>query len=450
MKFFIKTAFSSSLYRTLCCWFFIFSNAVQAGDWPMLMGDAQHTGQALTAASLSPGDISSLKLSWQYSLYSEVTASPVVSHNQLFVAAENGNLYAFNLTTKKLEWIYRTQAGIASTPAVVDGVLYFLSRDGYFYALAQEHGQLLWRFATKGEARFAAFGGYGLPPSQGAISDPWDFYLSSPLVQGGKVYFGSSDQYVHALDAKTGVLVWAFKTDDVVHSSPAYSDNKIFIGSWGTRLYALDAQTGKQLWYFQGKADREASVLLGIQASPSVDKEHVYIGARDGFFYALNKQDGKLVWSYDANNTWVLSTAAIDDTAVYFGTSDIGLFIALDKKTGKENYQINTRLWTYSSPVIVNNQFIVVGTMGGELYGWDKKSGKQLWYFQTPEGRADVEDILDDKTGSLRNEKLFAAHTQLQAAVEPVKRLGAFIASPIWVNDQLITVDANGQVRIFQ
>lgn len=449
MKHAIKNTFQSVLSRVFFCLLIVLSQAVNAADWPMLMGNAQHTGQASTLTPLSATDISKLKIDWQYSLHGEVTASPVVSANQLFVAAENGNLYAFNLTTKKLEWIYRAEAGIASTPAVVDGVVYFLSRDGYFYALSQPQGQLLWRFATQGETRFAAFGGYGLPPSQGAVLDPWDFYLSSPLVQGGKVYFGSSDQHVYALDAKTGALAWAFKTDDLVHSSPAYDDNKIFIGSWGTRLYALDANTGEQLWYFQGKTDRKASVLLGMQASPSVDKEHVYIGARDGFFYAINKRNGKLVWSYDAQNTWVLSTAAIDETAVYFATSDTGLFIALDKRTGKEKYTVNTRLWTYASPVIVNNQYIFVGTMSGELYGLDKQTGKQLWYFQTPEGRADIDDIVDNKTGGLRNEKLFAAHVQLQAAVEPVKRLGAFIASPIWADDKLITVDGNGQLRIF-
>lgn len=423
----------------------------QAADWPMFMGNAQHSGQA--EAGSPPLDKLSLKTMapvWRYDLGAYVSATPLVSNNYLLVAAENGNLYAFDWVLKIRLWLYHTEAGIASTPAVAEGRVYFLSRDGYFYAVELATGRFLWRFATKGESRFGAVGGYGLPQSFGLISDPWDFYLSSPLVEDGIVYFGSSDRHVYALSAVTGQPIWSFKADDMVHSSPAYADGKIFVGTWGTKLYALDAKTGEEAWRFQGKTDPDQCVMQGMTASPTVNGDTVFIGARDGFFYAINRRDGRLKWSYNAEGSWVLSTAAVDDRHVYFGTSDTGLLLGLDKQTGKEVLRADTRLWTYTSPVLINGQWIVIGTMAGELYAFDKHTGARAWYYQTPEGRMDTRDIIDDKTGKLRLEKLFGPPTQLQAAVEDVKALGAFVASPIWVDNHLISVSATGELVVFK
>ena len=72
-----------------------------------------------------------LELGWQYSLYAPVASTPVVSGNQLLVAAENGNLYSFDLPARKFSWLYHTEAGIASTPTIANGKIYFLSRDGF-------------------------------------------------------------------------------------------------------------------------------------------------------------------------------------------------------------------------------------------------------------------------------------------------------------------------------
>jgi len=390
-----------------------------------------------------------LKLEWQYSLFSQVSASPVVAGGQLFVAAENGNLYSFNLKNKQFNWLYHTEAGIASTPVVVDGCIYFLSRDGFFYALEQSTGKRLWRFATGGETRFAAVGGYGLPADMGPVPDPWDFYLSSSLVRNGKVYFGSSDHHLYALDALSGELIWSFDAGNSIHSSPVYANGQIFFGTWGTRLYAVNAETGLEFWNFEGGTDSAYSVMQGITATPTVDADTVYIGARDGFVYALRQTDGAVLWRYDAAGSWVLSTAAIDEKNIYIGTSDTGLFLALDKKTGKETYRADTRLWTYASPLLVQNRYAFVGTMAGELYGFDKNTGKQLWYYQTPEAKADINDIINRKTGKFRSEKIFAADKQMQSGVEEVKALGAFVASPVWANNQLIAVSANGELLVF-
>lgn len=401
-------------------------------------------------ASHSANDkLKKLDLDWQYSLYAPVASTPVVAGNQLLVAAENGNLYSFDLSTRKFGWLYHTEAGIASTPAVADGKIYFLSRDGFFYALEQSTGKRLWRFATGGEGRFAAVGGYGLPVEMGPVPDPWDFYLSSPLVHNGKVYFGSTDKNFYALNATTGKLAWSFTADEAIHSSPVINNGNVFFGTWGTKLYALNAETGAELWQRQGGTDPQYFAMQGITAAPVVDNNNVYVGARDGFVYARRQSDGELVWKYDAAYSWILAGAALDEKNIYLATSDTGLFLALDKQTGVEKYRADTRVWTYTNPLLVQNRYVFVGTMTGELYGFDKNTGKKLWYYQTPESRADINDIVDGNTGKLRGDKLFAADVQTQAGVEMVKALGAFIASPIWVNDQLIAVTATGDILLF-
>ncbi len=392
--------------------------------------------------------IDRLHLDWQYRLHSPVVASPVVSNHHLFVASENGNLYSFDLQQRALSWLYHTEAGIGSTPAVANGVVYFLSRDGFFYALDQVTGKRLWRFATGGEGRFAAVGGYNSPADMGPVPDPWDFYLSSPLVHNGKVYIGSTDKKLYALDAGTGALVWAFTADEAIHSSPVIKNGKLFFGTWGTRLYALDAETGAELWQFQGGTDPTYFVMQGITASPSLDETNIYIGARDGFLYALRQSDGALVWRYDAAYSWILSGATLDEKHVYFGTSDTGLLVALDKTSGNEVFRADTRTWTYATP-LVKGRSVIVGNMAGELYVFDRQTGKQQWRFQTAEARADVNDIVDDQTGKLRGEKLFAPHIQTQSGVEMVKLLGGFAASPLWANDQLIAVTTTGQILVF-
>jgi len=424
-----------------CLAFGAHAQHVSAKDWPTFMRDTARSGLADAA------EVRDLKLSRTRALHAPVCASPVVVGDRLFVAAENGNLYALDLATLKTAWLFHTEGAIASTPAVADGRIHFLSRDGVFYTLSLD-GQLLWRFRTGGEHRFAAVGGYGLDSSLGPVPDPWDLWQSSPLVHDGVVYFGSSDGHVRALDAATGKLLWAHDAGDPVHAPPAWAGGKIVIGTWGTRLLALDARTGTQLWAFQGGADRKMSVMLGITAAPSVDGDTVYAGARDGFVYALDAGTGALKWKYDAAGSWVLATAAIDDRNIYFGTSDTGLFVALDKKTGKETFRAATGVWTYASPV-VSGGAVIAATMTGTLEAYDTATGARTWTWRTPESLRDADDILDE-AGKLRDARLFGPGRQLQAGVEEVKALGAFVASPIIVDGRLIAVTATGEVLVFE
>jgi len=115
------------------------------------------------------------------------------------------------------------------------------SYDGYAYAIDATKGTLRWKFQTGGERRFEAKALHGNQPANQTFWDPWDMFLSSPVIGQGAVFFGSGDGNVYALDQWTGAVRWKFKTGDVVHSSPAYDAGTIYVGSWDSYLYALEA-----------------------------------------------------------------------------------------------------------------------------------------------------------------------------------------------------------------
>ena len=74
------------------------------------------------------------------------------------------------------------------------------------------------------------------------------FIESSPAIgKDGTIYFGSTDNFVYAVDGKTGAKKWSFETKSPIQSSPAIGSNgNVYIGS--DMLYCLDGKTGAKIW----------------------------------------------------------------------------------------------------------------------------------------------------------------------------------------------------------
>ncbi len=134
-----------------------------------------------------------------------------------------------------------------SEPIAVDGVLYFVQGQAVVHAVDASSGKALWTYnpgvaAVAGQKMRYAWGSRGLAW--------WD----------GKIYVGTMDGRLIAIDAKTGSEVWSVMTIDpkgfnYITGAPRVFDGKVVIGFSGadvsrTRGYvtAYDAQTGKQIW----------------------------------------------------------------------------------------------------------------------------------------------------------------------------------------------------------
>jgi outer membrane protein assembly factor BamB len=344
----------------------------------MFRGNPQHTG-VYNGTPLSKFS----KIKWQFRTGAQVLSSPAIVNGTVYIGSSDHFLYALEAANGSLQWKFKTQGRITSSPAVSGGTVYFASFDSNFYAVDAVTGNLRWKFKTAGERRFAATHLHGAEPASEVMPDPFDFYLSSPVVWNGTVYFGSGDTNVYALDAASGALRWKFKTGDVVHASPAIDGGVLYIGSWDSYFYALDAASGKELWRFKTGEDPAIHNQVGIQSSAAVANGAIYFGCRDSKFYALGAHTGKQLWSFDNKGSWVIASPAVLQGKVFFPTSDSGLLHVVDAKSGAVLFSVDNKKWPmFSSPAIVGD-YLYLGSHEGQLLAVDLAKQKIAWTVET-------------------------------------------------------------------
>jgi outer membrane protein assembly factor BamB len=189
-----------------------------------------------------------------------------------------------------------------------DGIAYFGADDQQLRAVMPD-GTFEWAFAVSGPiltapvvdvengltaAIYIADNGgrvfkvepSGLPANGFTTFGPVGPIGSSPALAGGRLYFGSDDGNLYAVDATTGALVWKFPTGGKIVSSPAVatdaaqSTTTIVVGSNDGNLYFVD-QDGMS-------AAPAVTIGAAVSSSPAIGSDGtVYVGADDGRVYAI-------------------------------------------------------------------------------------------------------------------------------------------------------------------
>lgn len=141
-----------------------------------------------------------------------------------------------------------TVRGLEATPLVVDGVMYTTTTWSRVMALNAATGELLWQYDPQ------------VPKAWGAKAC-CDAVNRGVAIWQGKVYVGTLDGYLVALDADTGEQIWKVNTIDrdeayTITGAPRVVKGKVIIGNgggeFGVRGYvsAYDAETGELVWRF--------------------------------------------------------------------------------------------------------------------------------------------------------------------------------------------------------
>jgi len=135
---------------------------------------------------------------------------------------------------------------------------------------------------------------------------------ATPLVIGGVMYVSGSWSIVYALDARTGALKWLYDPEvdrsflakgccDAVNRGVAFKDGRVFVGTYDGRLVALNAADGRVLWDVQ-TTDRNQSYT--ITGAPRIAGDLVVIGNGGadmgvrGYVTAYEAATGKPAWRF--------------------------------------------------------------------------------------------------------------------------------------------------------
>jgi quinohemoprotein ethanol dehydrogenase len=158
---------------------------------------------------------------------------------------------AANVKQLGLAWFYDLDAahrGQESTPLVIDGVMYVTSAWSKVFALDAKTGAPLWTYDPK-------------VPGRVGVNACCDAVNRGVAVWQGRVYLGTLDGRLIALDAATGKPAWEVMTVPegaryTITGAPRALKGMVLIGNGGAEMgmrgyvTAYDAGTGKQVWRF--------------------------------------------------------------------------------------------------------------------------------------------------------------------------------------------------------
>jgi polyvinyl alcohol dehydrogenase (cytochrome) len=195
---------------------------------------------------------------------------------------------------------------------------------------------------SSGNARFQSAPDAGLTAADvPKLALKWSFGFpdasvawSQPTVAGGRVFVGSQNGTVYALDARSGCIRWTFaaqggvRTAVTIDAAPGATPARVYFGDTAANVYALDADTGRQLWV--RRADDHP--LARVTASPTLHDGRLFVGVSSyeesqgadpqygcctfrGSVSALDAATGAVVWK----------TPLIPDPLQRRGTSTAGV-----------------------------------------------------------------------------------------------------------------------------
>ena len=300
-----------------------------------------------------------------------------------------------NVSRLKVDW-YRDlpeDTGLVATPLVANGVMYFVGSRNIVRAVSATSGEIVWQY----DPETAKHAGNRLRVS----------YLHGSrgvALWNDKVYFGTADGRLIALDARTGEPVWSVMTVDpdlalYITGAPKVFKGKVLIGNGGTEngpargyVTAYDAETGKQAWRFYivpgNPADGFESPAMEMAAKTWTGEWWKYGGggnAWHGFTY-----DAELDTLYIGTGNGAPWNQKIRSPG---GGDNLFLcsIVALDPDTGEYRWHYQTtpgETWDYNSNMDIVLADLEIGgktvkalmhaPKNGFFYVIDRRTGKLI------------------------------------------------------------------------
>jgi outer membrane protein assembly factor BamB len=295
-------------------------------------------------------------------------SAPLLVGNLIYRGCDAAKMQAFSAETGGLVWEYAvtgaayTKKGIWSCPAYHEGRLYFGAYNGTVYCLDAETGEEIWTHPDG------------------------DWVGASPLIvaKHNLVYFGI--EYVRpwaqgslgAYDMDTGEKVWEHQVEKLQHGSPGYWDggDLIIWGSADHETLGLDAKTGRIVWRFKTRRS--------VKYAPAVDevRQLTAFASFDKSIYILDVATGEKRGEWQTEEI-CYTTPLFAGNKLFCGSGDRHLYV-IDIDQMQLIKKINLQSRVYSSPKRVGNS-VIVGSNGGRVVEIDIDTLETKGVLQLPD-----------------------------------------------------------------
>jgi outer membrane protein assembly factor BamB len=313
------------------------------------------------------------KPAWTFEAGSPLWAGATVAGGTVYAGGEDGRLHALDAGTGKEKWVFGAGGPIRTRPTLDGAALYFQADDGFLYALETVSGRERWRVRVVEK-----------PVERLPFDNPksrYDRFGSDVAVANGRLYLGTHDGRVLALDPARGVQAWAFATGDSVLAAPAVDAGRVVFGSFDGHVYALDATSGALLW----KRDTRGAVV----STPAVAGDRVVVGNRAYDLLGLDARTGEPAWTRYIWFSWVESSAVVRDGVAYVGSSDAAAVYAFDARSGERRWKADVHGWAWGQPAVTERRvYAGTATQPGYLAGHkamvvalDRATGRPAWHY---------------------------------------------------------------------
>ena len=258
-----------------------------------------------------------------------------------------------------LLWRFETGRAVRSSPVVAEGKVFIGSDDGAVYAIDLASGHKVWS-----------------TPTDASVS-------AAPTYVGGRIYVGSQDRVVYCLSAATGGLIWSFPTEGDIRAAAAWApdadgaDGKILVGSYDFTLYCLRASDGRKLW--ECKTDNY------INGTPAVAQGRAVFGGCDRVVYALALADGAVLQKLPTggDTAYIPASVALDGSQAFVANYE-GKIMRIDLAAGRIDWTVALPdKQEFCSPALTDSHVIIGDGGDNRLRCLDRRDGKQAWEFPT-------------------------------------------------------------------
>lgn len=330
---------------------------VPSTDWPSAGYDATNTG--FRPSGSGPGADASV--AWRASLGTPTGyASPTVAEGTVYAVGTGnpGGIRAFDAATGDQVWHADTREYATGAPTVANGTVYVGGWGQRFYAVDAADGSEVWTAETGHYV-----GGSAPTVVDGAVYVGTNGY--GPLVTSGDDEDAFEPCAVIAFDAESGDERWrydGFGRKEQIDGAPAVADGRVFVGSDERGVTAVDAATGEREWrasvgsVLTAPAVRDGTVYAAVHGSQAV--------------VALDAETGEREWTTSVPGSNKKGSPAVTEDAVFvLGTRMVGCFDdcedappskgflhALDLDTGEVRWTHETKPGTHSSPAVVGDR----------------------------------------------------------------------------------------------